>query len=82
MGEYEVDDGQGRHTLAEVEHAAYRPDLPDCARCVNGTKCNCAVYVVPFLSGDAGPIACGCMGFLSCPECPRRRSGLIASNFY
>ena len=65
-------DGKGRYG-AEIEQAAKRPDLAPCARCDSGTKCNCEVY------GYGG--LCSCMGFLSCPECPRECSGFIVAGF-
>lgn len=68
-----ITDGEGR-IGEEIEFAYKRPDLPDCQRCENGTKCNCAVYAV---SDIPEGITCACMGFLNCPECPRERSGLI-----
>jgi len=37
----------------------------DCARCRNGTNCQC---VIMSRTGD-----CGCVGFQSCPDCGRTR---------
>ena len=69
-------DGQGREG-AEIELAATRPDLPHCATCDDGKKCNCAVYWKP----GVPDMACACMGFLGCPDCPRKRSGFIVMDF-
>lgn len=60
--------------MEEIHHAAHRPDLPDCPTCDNGTACQCTV--LNRKGQETG--WCGCMGFLSCPDCPREMSGMIA----
>ena len=64
-----VTDGAGREGWEAITFAHRRPDLPHCERCNDGDLCNCQVY-------DASHV-CACMGFLSCPVCPRARSGML-----
>lgn len=54
--------------------------MPYCARCHNGTKCNCQVQ---FPNGEGAPegLWCACIGFISCPECPRKRNPIYFVGF-
>ena len=64
-----VTDGDGRKGWEAVTSAHRRPDLPHCECCNDGERCYCQVY------GHYQP--CSCMGFRSCPVCPRVRSGML-----
>ncbi len=66
-------------SLRRAEFDRRRPDLPHCGWCNDGQLCNCAVY--SYLWEENGRGACACVGFISCPVCPRAGSGgMMISN--